>query len=202
MATPNLDYLVWESVLSAPLTGVRALLVVLTIAIAFLVCTPFVRSRVSLALKLWVMLCAFAFIPIAFVAEHALLSQPATVRPEFIRTSGICLKVITATVEYGNGVLMLVREQGGQPRFIYVPWEVRFAQAMSRTLRIQQKRGKGGLFLGGPHCMPKERERREKPKEEEQQEEEAEASGIYVLDNFPVPYPDKVELEGDFPQHP
>lgn len=200
----NLDGLLWESVFNTPFTGVRATVFLALFVLTLLLLAPFVRARIPLTMRLMMHVGVLLFLPIMFIMEHTLLSQPAVIAASRVREGGVCLMVVDATIKRNAGVYMLVLEEGeSEVRYLHVPWEVRFAQAMSRAKRTQEKvlqQGKrpGAIYLGGKRCMPRERARRQEISDDQSGTD----SGVFILENFPTPYPDKVELEGELPHHP
>lgn len=184
----TLDALLWENVLTMPFTGIRVTIFIVVLAIVLLMCTKIVTSRLPLSIRVFFHAGAIAFVPILFITEHALLSRPGTLEPARLRDGSLCLIALSATITYGKGVYLLLEEPGAEPRYVHVVWEVRFAQAMSRALQAQKERG-GTLLVGNASCAA------EKGAALQEGGDTDGRDGVMVVDNFPPPYPDKIDLE-------
>jgi len=183
-----LDMLMWENVLTMPFTGMRLTLFLVILAILLLMCTKIAISRLPLSTRTLFYIGTIALIPLVFVTELSLLSRPGTIQPSRLRDGSLCLTVLSATIKYGKGVYLLIEEPKQEPRYIHVVWEVRFAQAMSRALQAKGM-SKQAILLGDAACAA------QRGANVSHGGANGSSEGVLVVDNFPAPYPDKVDLE-------
>lgn len=131
--------------------------------------TPFITFAALLALALayvaiWSgrkvlvrsisLLLSIAFIPLFWFAINSLLGHPESVTEKELRAESKCTIVLYAEIKEKVGIFALVRlHQVPEPRYVFIPWNLKLAVSLQNTLRELKREKKGKIMLGGKECQ-------------------------------------------------
>lgn len=117
---------------------------------AVLLVSKAVRSRAPLRWRVRGFLLLIA-LPVLLTYVHGVfLAHPKVIPADYARKGLFCANILAAYIEEHKGVYLLIQEKARtEPRYIHVPWDLRFAVAIHKA---QQMYPNGNMILGGKKC--------------------------------------------------
>ncbi len=135
------------------------LLVVLFALIAIALGTITIWSRRQLVMRSVALALTVLMLPLGWFALDDLLSRPKQRTADELRAPGMCNAVLHAEIKERVGVYLFLVDKklkGAEPRYIFVPWDLKFAQRLQRSkLHKQAAQGKGTILIGDRACQQK-----------------------------------------------
>lgn len=133
-----------------PLTILIALAALLALSLASLSAW----SRRAVHVRVIALVLGISFVPLFGFATYDLLSRPKMMTVGELGSERTCAAVLHATIRERQGIYLFLQfPEIKEPRYVAVPWNLKFAQALVHMERVAEHSEHGGTIIVGKGCQ-------------------------------------------------